>query len=245
MVQRLTRMMGLAGPHYTDAACCLQNSDAAVKILLSAGASVTAADLIGKTALHTAVGMTHYGLASYLLAHGADINASDQYGLTPLNEAIVNCDVHAVLFLLSHGADVNHVHYRTVSPGHNCSAYDEYTSQFLKTPVQTVHLPIPALQSLLCVSPCQLNCSQCQFRIVRELINAGADVRQIRVKQLVASQHNLQRFLSIPAFSGSVWSEGGVRGRRLGAPVFTTVCSISPVAERPGNTTDESAENLS
>ncbi|KAK7494684.1 hypothetical protein BaRGS_00014082 [Batillaria attramentaria] len=185
-------------------ACFLGDADA-VKILLSAGASVTAADFTGKTALHLAVEKTHYELASYLLVQGADINASDRFGWTPLNQAIIFCDMHAFFFLLSHAADVNHVDNKSVSPVliacdrlSRGNIHDILVSaSFFNRRLKKERFPDPALRNLINGHP---DCSQCQFRIVWELINAGADVRQIQVKQLVASQYNLQRFLPILRF---------------------------------------------
>ncbi|KAK7494685.1 hypothetical protein BaRGS_00014083 [Batillaria attramentaria] len=183
-------------------ACFLGDTDA-VEILLSAGASVTAGDSVGRTAFHRAVEGQHYELANYLLAYGADINSRDKFGWTPLNQTIIFSDIYAVKFLLSHGADVNNVDYKMDSPVQiacdrlcrgNIYAILSSSLDFYK---RVKKIPTPALQSLLLG---ERECSQCQFRIVRELINAGADVRQIRVKQLVASQYNLQRFLPILRF---------------------------------------------
>jgi ankyrin repeat protein len=59
----------------------------AMKLLVSAGADVKAAENQGRTALHGAAQWGLTDVVTYLHAQGADINAGDRRGLTPLDYA--------------------------------------------------------------------------------------------------------------------------------------------------------------
>lgn len=94
--------------------------------LLAQGADVNFPDVIGQTALSSAVNDVYVmgdkgtpfrertdhrkELAELVLAHGADVNAHTREGLTPLMRAAWGKDAAAVLeLLIAHGADVNAV----------------------------------------------------------------------------------------------------------------------------------------
>ncbi|KAK3867773.1 hypothetical protein Pcinc_026785 [Petrolisthes cinctipes] len=71
-----------------------------VKLLLTAGASVTARTVDGWTALHSSCRWNHHECADLLLDAGSDINASTNSGQTPLHVAAVNHQARDTLQLL-------------------------------------------------------------------------------------------------------------------------------------------------
>lgn len=71
-------------PLHTASSC---GHEAAVGLLLSAGADTGAQTNGGQTALHYAASKGHAAVARKLLAAGADVNAADRTGSTPLHRA--------------------------------------------------------------------------------------------------------------------------------------------------------------
>lgn len=83
-----------------------------VKVLLKAGADVSAAyevhkteGSIGSQALHEAVKHGHIAVAETLLDAGADPNATGHFGMTPLTVAVRYLELNSVKLLLKRGAD--------------------------------------------------------------------------------------------------------------------------------------------
>lgn len=76
-------------------------------LLLGRGASPTATDRWGATALHVAAGHGRTAMAELLIANGADPRACDGNGWTPLHLAARGGKVEVARVLLEHGADVN------------------------------------------------------------------------------------------------------------------------------------------
>jgi ankyrin repeat protein len=77
------------------------------RLLLQAGANVSARDRPGNTPLHEAASTGHIGAMEVLLSAGADVNARDDRGRTPLHEAARKGRVDVVEFLIRAGAEVN------------------------------------------------------------------------------------------------------------------------------------------
>ena len=63
------------------------NAEAAVKVLVEAGADVNAVNEADYTALHAATFRGWNEVVEYLVAHGANINARDYRGRTPFRMA--------------------------------------------------------------------------------------------------------------------------------------------------------------
>jgi ankyrin repeat protein len=82
----------------------------AVKLLLEAGANISAKDDTGQTALHRMMDVSYRpskDMAELLLAKGADVNLKDKEGRTPLHLAAESADRDIVKFLLDKGARIN------------------------------------------------------------------------------------------------------------------------------------------
>ena len=65
-----------------------EQSVAAVRLLLDAGADIAARDAQGRTALHGAASQGYTELAALLVAHGADPTVADEDGITPEQAAL-------------------------------------------------------------------------------------------------------------------------------------------------------------
>lgn len=74
------------------------------KVLVSAGASLTAKNDLGRTPLHSAAAYGSHEVTTLLLDHGAAIDATDTNGWTPLDIACVWGKLAAVEALLEHEA---------------------------------------------------------------------------------------------------------------------------------------------
>ncbi len=79
----------------------------AVKVLLEHGASATARETNGTTALEWAVGRNDLETVQLLIGAGADVKAVNRYGVSPLLIACNNAGVAIVDALLKAGADPN------------------------------------------------------------------------------------------------------------------------------------------
>jgi len=105
-------IVGLAGtsmaaqqPTLADAA--EQRNTALIRTLLGSGASITAAQVDGMTALHWAVYHDDAETAGLLVRSGANVNATNRYGVPPLSLASTNGNANLVKLLLDAGADAN------------------------------------------------------------------------------------------------------------------------------------------
>ena len=78
----------------------------AFKALLDCGASLTAVNGRGETALHVAASKGDAGKVALLLDRGANPNIADQRGRTPLMSAVEHSDLAMVVRLLESGANV-------------------------------------------------------------------------------------------------------------------------------------------
>ena len=78
-----------------------------VRLALSRGADVTAAEADGTTALHWAVQADHETIADLVLTAGADVDAANRYGVRPLALACRRGNATIVKRLLEAGADAN------------------------------------------------------------------------------------------------------------------------------------------
>ena len=83
----------------------LHNDTEALRMLLEAGADVSAQDWEGSTLLHLAASKGNVAAIRMLLEAGADVNAQDQEGNTPLHLAASGGNVAATRMLLKAGAD--------------------------------------------------------------------------------------------------------------------------------------------
>ena len=83
--------------------------DAAVRLLLNKGASVTARSTnpMANTPLHAAAAGKHPGIVKLLLDHGANANARQHGGWAPLHSAAQNGDLESARALIEAGADVS------------------------------------------------------------------------------------------------------------------------------------------
>lgn len=84
-------------------AACREGSAATVRLLLSAGAEVNAADLTGNTPLHEACYNGQTEVAKILLKAGARIKAKNRFGNTPLQTARSNGQTETANMLLEAG----------------------------------------------------------------------------------------------------------------------------------------------
>lgn len=163
-----------------------------VEVLLAAGATIRKGDSVGRTAFHRAVEGNHFELADFLLSQGADINAVDNLGWTALYQCIVFCQRYNVKYLLTRGASPNGQDYKGESP--LVIACDPLRHGNIYTVLSSAmdfykrvkKIPTPALQSLLLG---ERECSNCELKIVHQLIRAGADVSQAPVRLLGQSPH--------------------------------------------------------
>jgi len=83
--------------------------DAAVRLLLNKGASVTArsTNQMANTPLHAAAAGKHAGIVKLLLDHGASANVRQHGGWVPLHSAAQNGDLEAARALIEGGADTS------------------------------------------------------------------------------------------------------------------------------------------
>lgn len=77
----------------------------AIRLLLDAGADISAHDVTGMTPLHVAAMYSRGRAASLLLQRGADLHARDTFGDTPLHTAAIFGRTKMALWLIRHGAD--------------------------------------------------------------------------------------------------------------------------------------------
>lgn len=92
-----------AGPQHCMGAAAFNNSAAAVKLLVRAGAAVDPAG--GDTPFMFAVKWSHFEAAKALLNAGADVNFQDQFGKTALHYVLKKRSAAKyVRMLLEHGA---------------------------------------------------------------------------------------------------------------------------------------------
>jgi hypothetical protein len=89
-----------------------------VRLLLDAGADISAVNARGETALHVAVMIQNMSAVSLLLARGASVHARDSKGRTPLHRAFFG-RVHLTIIelLLNYGARLDVVDQRGRRPG--------------------------------------------------------------------------------------------------------------------------------
>jgi hypothetical protein len=78
---------------------------AAVRDLLSRGASIDARDRYGQTGLMVAARAGRLGLAEALIEHGADLNVTAKFGLSALMLAVVNGHAEIAGLLARAGCD--------------------------------------------------------------------------------------------------------------------------------------------
>jgi len=78
-----------------------------VRILVEAGADVTARNPQGDTVMHAAMESGYLELTRYLIEHGADAAAPDDSGATPLQIAAFGAGPELIEYLIENGADVN------------------------------------------------------------------------------------------------------------------------------------------
>jgi len=79
----------------------------AVKAALAKGASVTAADPDGSTALHWAAQRNHDEIVAALMAAGAKVEAKTRFNVTPISLAAMNGNAKMIARMLDAGADAN------------------------------------------------------------------------------------------------------------------------------------------
>ncbi|HEX5109649.1 MAG TPA: ankyrin repeat domain-containing protein [Vicinamibacterales bacterium] len=100
--------LGAAPAEDTRVADAAMRADrAAVRALVAQGASVTAAQADGTTALHWAARTDDVATAQLLLKSGAKVDVSTRYGVTPLYLASVNGSAAMIGALLGAGANPN------------------------------------------------------------------------------------------------------------------------------------------
>lgn len=173
---------------------CFMGDEPAVEILLSAGASVTLTDSVGRTAFHRAVEAQHYDIADLLLLKGADVSVQDNFGWTAIYQCIVFCNIYGVKYLLSRGISVNSIDIKGESPlTVACNRLHRGTVHIiLSTAVdfykRVKKIPTAELQNLL---QGERECKRCEFRIVQELVNAGADLTLVQLNRLISPQLSL------------------------------------------------------
>lgn len=88
-----------------DTAAVLDDCEAAVRLVLDAGAEINAHDWYGKTALMSAGGGGCEGIVQMLLRRGANVNATGSRGGTALLSAASSGHASVVKLLLDAGAD--------------------------------------------------------------------------------------------------------------------------------------------
>ena len=75
-----------------------------IKLLISAGISVNAADYDNRSVLHLSAACGHASVVKYLVEQGADVNAKDRWGCTPFNDAVQQNHTAVQELLLNAGA---------------------------------------------------------------------------------------------------------------------------------------------
>lgn len=95
----------------------LNNSHAAIRMLLAKGAAVDLSDHWGETPLHNAAYQGDVISAELLLRYRAAPNALNKYGLSPLHVAIARLDIDMVELLLRYGADLSLEPFSDVAAG--------------------------------------------------------------------------------------------------------------------------------
>jgi|SRR3989344_379139 len=78
-----------------------------VKLLLTAGANINAADRCGDTALLKAIYVGANKIVELLLTSGANINQANNHGATPLIAAVAKTFIDLVKILIKKGAVIN------------------------------------------------------------------------------------------------------------------------------------------
>jgi ankyrin repeat protein len=104
----LDRLIGRASVDERLIAAAAGNDQAAFDAALAAGASTTARDPAGMSALSYSAMMGNASCASRLLAAGATVDSVDDWGFTPLMHAARFDHVDVAAMLLRHGADPSH-----------------------------------------------------------------------------------------------------------------------------------------
>jgi Ankyrin repeats (3 copies) len=98
---------GLPGPdQQLIVACYAPDNGFNFDEALADGASVSARDRDGATALMLSAGLGQFDHVRRLLEKGADINATDNYGRTPLMYAAIAGRLDMTGFLINYGADI-------------------------------------------------------------------------------------------------------------------------------------------
>lgn len=83
-----------------------QHDLAEVKKLLDGGADVNAADVLGRTPLHTAAFHARQKTSLLLIGRGANLEARDRVGMTPIHAAVLAGSLAETELLITMGADV-------------------------------------------------------------------------------------------------------------------------------------------
>ena len=155
---------------------------AGVQQTLAAGASVTAADADGQTALIAAAYGNHVDVAATLIAAGADVNAKDTTTQSAylISTSEVGDDPRLLVLTLANGADVASLDrfngtglIRAADRG-----FPVIIATLLTTPIDVNHinnLGWTALHEAIILG----DGSPAYIEVVRELVAAGADVNLV------------------------------------------------------------------
>jgi ankyrin repeat protein len=157
------------------------NDRGLTEVLLKSKADPRVADAQGRTPLHRAAECGASDVADALIAAGADVNAADKDGYGPIQ--VAGYSIHykdfnppMVPFLLARGAKVSTAALITLG------TFEQIEARLKEDPTSASR-PAPKTESDEAVTPLHLALSRKDMKIVRLLLDAGADPNAMNTGQ--------------------------------------------------------------
>ncbi len=150
--------------------------EAAIRMLLAAGADVNSPSAKGVTPLRRAIELGLWSMCTLLLALGADASATDKRGITPLHWAAASDDLYIFDRLVKAGADIAARDARGDTPLHRAVSITDYSLDELPVARRLVRTrALLDMHGHLGRTPLHL-AVQKGFKQTALLVEAGADV---------------------------------------------------------------------